>query len=218
MMLFHAGVLLDLLRGAGATIGVSTLAIIAGIPLGLLLAVGRTGTNPVIRVACGLYSSFVRAVPVVTFVMFIYFGLPALGLSLNPFPAAILALALNTASFNCEIWRAAIIDVPRGQVEAARAYGMTKALVFRRVIFPEIWRASLPALVNEITLLIKVSPAIAIIGVVDLVRKAREIAESTFEPIPPFLAALFIYGIVLSVLVVAARALERRVRERLGRI
>jgi polar amino acid transport system permease protein len=63
-----------------------------------------------------------------------------------------------------------------------------------------------------------VSPAIAVIGVVDLVRKAREIAETTFQPIPPFSAALLIYGLVLAVLVVAARMLERHIRERLGRI
>jgi His/Glu/Gln/Arg/opine family amino acid ABC transporter permease subunit len=217
-MLLKLSVLLDLLRGASVTVGVSSLAVVAGIPLGLILAIGRTGTNPIVRIVCGLYASFVRAVPVVTFVMFIYFGLPALGFSLNPFPAAILALALNTASFNCEIWRAAIMDVPPGQIEAARASGMTRWLIFRRVVFPEIWRASLPALVNEITLLIKVSPAIAVIGVVDLVRKAREIAETTFQPIPPFSAALLIYGLVLAVLVVAARMLERHIRERVGRI
>jgi len=150
--------------------------------LGLALAAGRTGQAPLIRSACALYSSFVRAVPVVTFVLLIYFGLPRLGLALNPLPAAILALVLNTAAFNCEIWRAAIRDFPSGQLEAARAFGMTRRVAFWRVVFPQIWRASLPSLVNEMTLLIKASPAIAIIGVVDLTRKARQIAAVTYEP------------------------------------
>jgi len=117
--------LLDLLHGAGVTVAVSMLAIAAGIPLGLMLAAGRTGRSRVVRAFCAAYSSFVRAVPVVTFMMLIYFGLPALGIALDPFPAAVFALALNTAAFNGEIWRAGIADFPHGQLEAARAFGMT---------------------------------------------------------------------------------------------
>jgi ABC-type amino acid transport system permease subunit len=159
-----------------------------------------------------------RATPVVTFVMLIFFGLPALGVSLNPLPAAVIALALNTTAFNSEIWRAAILDVPREQLDSARAFGMTGPVTFRRIVFPQIWRASLPALVNEMTLLIKASPAIAIIGVVDLTRKARQIAATTYEPLPPFLAAAIIYGVALLLLVAGARALERHLRLRLGRL
>jgi len=213
-----ASMLLDLLSGVATTVAVSGLAIAAGVPLGLLLALGRCAKTRVLSVACALYASLVRAAPVVTFVMLIFFGLPALGVSLDPLPAAVVALTLNTTAFNSEIWRAAIVDFPRGQQEAARAFGLTRALAFRRIVFPQIWRASLPALVNEMTLLIKASPAIAIIGVVDLTRKARQIAATTYEPLPPFLAAAVIYGVVLVILVIAARALERRLRARLGRL
>jgi His/Glu/Gln/Arg/opine family amino acid ABC transporter permease subunit len=204
--------LLDLLRGAATTVAVCGLAIALGIPLGLAIATARTGKNAIVRAACGIYSSFVRAVPLVTFVMLIYFGLPALGLEFDPVPAAILALTLNTAAFNSEIWRAAIVDFPLGQLEAARALGMTRRIAFWRITFPQIWRRSVPPLVNEMTLLIKTSPAIAIIGVVDLTRKARQIAESTYEPLPPFLSATAIYGATLIVLVVAARLIERRLK------
>jgi His/Glu/Gln/Arg/opine family amino acid ABC transporter permease subunit len=213
-----APVVLDLLRGAGTTVAVSVVSIICGVPLGLLLALGRTGKLRIIRSLCGGYASFVRAVPVVTFVMLIFFGLPALGWSLDPLPAAVIALTLNTTAFNSEIWRASIVDFPRGQLEAARAFGMTGLVAFRRVIFPQIWRASLPALVNEMTLLIKASPAIAIIGIVDLTRKARQIAATTYEPLPPFLGAAVIYGLALLLLVIAARTLERRLRVRLGKL
>jgi His/Glu/Gln/Arg/opine family amino acid ABC transporter permease subunit len=212
-----ASMLLDLLSGVAITIAVSVIAIAAGVPLGLLLALGRTARLSVLALACTIYASFVRAVPVVTFVMLIFFGLPALGMALNPLPAAVLALTLNTTAFNSEIWRAAIVDFPRGQLESARAFGMTRAVSFRRIVFPQIWRASLPSLVNEMTLLIKASPAIAIIGVVDLTRKARQIAATTYEPLPPFLAAAVIYGVALLLLVVAARTLERHMRVRLGR-
>lgn len=210
--------LLDLLTGVATTVAVSAIAITAGVPLGLLLALGRSARAPVLSTACAIYASFVRAVPVVTFVMLIFFGLPALGMSLDPLPAAVIALTLNTTAFNSEIWRAAIVDFPRGQLESARAFGMTAPVSFRRIVFPQIWRASLPSLVNEMTLLIKASPAIAIIGVVDLTRKARQIAATTYEPLPPFLAAAVIYGLALLLLVIAARTLERRLRVRLGRL
>jgi His/Glu/Gln/Arg/opine family amino acid ABC transporter permease subunit len=208
--------LLDLLHGAGITIAASALAISVGIPLGLVLAAGRTGRIAVVRAVCAAYSSFVRAVPVVTFVMLIYFGLPALGIAFNPFPAAVVALTLNTAAFNGEIWRAAIVDFPHGQLEAARAFGMTRNVSFWRIVFPQIWRSSLPSLVNEMTLLIKVSPAIAIIGVVDLTRKARQISAVTYEPLPAFISAALIYGLVLALLVASARWLERRLARRFG--
>lgn len=202
--------LLDLLHGAGTTLLICSLAIAAGMPLGLAIAAGRTGRNPLLRPLCALYASFVRAVPLVTFVMLIYFGLPALGLAFDPLPAAVVALALNTAAFNSEIWRAAIVDFPHGQIEAARAFGMTRRTAFWRVMFPQIWRRSLSPLVNEMTLLIKASPAIAIIGVVDLTRKARQISEATYEPLPAFLSAVVLYGAVLILLVLAGRFLEAR--------
>ena len=206
--------LLDLLTGVGTTVAVCSIAIAAGMPLGLLIAAGRTGKNPILRLVCGLYASFVRAVPLVTFVMLIYFGLPAIGLAFDPLPASVFALSLNTAAFNSEIWRAGIADFSRGQIEAARAFGMTPRLAFWRIMFPQIWRKSLPPLINEMTLLIKASPAIAVIGIVDLTRKARQIAESTYEPLPAFFAAVLIYGVVLLALVAAARLLERRLSAR----
>jgi His/Glu/Gln/Arg/opine family amino acid ABC transporter permease subunit len=205
-----AAALEDLLDGAGTTLALCGMAIVAGMPLGLAIAAGRTGRSRIIRVLCGLYASFVRAVPLVTFVMLIYFGLPALGAEFSPLPAAVFALTLNTAAFNSEVWRAGIVDFPRGELEAARAFGMTRRTAFWRIMFPQIWRRCLPPLVNEMTLLIKASPAIAIIGVVDLTRKARQIAESTYEPLPAFLAAVMVYGVVLIVLITAARLLERR--------
>jgi His/Glu/Gln/Arg/opine family amino acid ABC transporter permease subunit len=202
--------LVDLLNGAGMTLLVCSSAIAAGMPLGLAIAAGRTGRSRCLAVLCGVYASFVRAVPLVTFVMLIYFGLPALGLTIGPLPAAVVALTLNTAAFNSEIWRAGIVDFPRGQLEAARAFGMTRGTAFWRIMFPQIWRRILPPLVNEMTLLIKASPAIAIIGVVDLSRKARQIAESTYEPLPAFLSAVVVYGVALMALIMAARLLERR--------
>jgi His/Glu/Gln/Arg/opine family amino acid ABC transporter permease subunit len=208
--MLSAAAILDLLTGAATTVAVCGVAIAAGMPLGLAIATGRTGRSAILRWLCGLYSSFIRATPLVTFVMLIFFGLPVLGVELDPLPAAVIALTLNTAAFNAEIWRAAIVDFPRGQVEAARSFAMTRRRIFWRIMFPQIWRRSISPVINEMTLLIKASPAIAVIGVVDLTRKARQIAESTYEPLPAFVSAVIVYGVVLILLVVAGRFLERR--------
>src|SRR5437867_11904027 len=151
--------MLDLLRGAGMTVTVSCLALAAAVPLGLVLALARTRRARGLRWLSAVYSSFVRAAPVVTFTMLIFFGLPALGVSLDPLPAAVIALTLNTAAFNAETWRAAIMDFPRGQLEAALALGMTGSVAFRRIVFPPLRRPSLPALVDPVPLPINASPA-----------------------------------------------------------
>src|SRR5690554_6598261 len=127
-----------LLDGAATTAAVSAVAIAAGVPLGLAVAIVRLARIPVVSRLAALYVSAVRAIPVVTFVMFVYFGIPALGVSLEPLPAALLALSLNTAAFHAEVWRAAIADFPRDQLEAARAFGMRRALLFRRIVFPQV--------------------------------------------------------------------------------
>src|SRR3546814_2906974 len=85
---------------------------------------------------------------------------------------------LNTASFNTEIWRSAYQSFPQSQIEAARAMGMTRGLYFRRIMLPQMWYTALPPLVNEMTFLIKASPAIAVIGIVDLTRVTNRISRS----------------------------------------
>ena len=142
--------------------------------------------------------------------LLVYFALPGLGLALPRFAAAVVTLGLGTMAFGCEIWRGALLAFPRDQIDAARACGMTRGLRFRRIVLPQIVRACLPALVNEATLLIKVSPAIAVIGLVDTTRAAVRIGAETYEPIPPFLAALAIYAAAIAGFVLLQRWLERR--------
>ena len=130
--------------------------------------------------------------------------------------AAILTISINTSVFQSEIWRASLVDFPRGQLDAARAGGMRRALVFRRVVFPQVWRASLPGLVNEMTLVIKGSPAVAVIGVVDLTRVAVRWTTQTYEPVRPFLTATAIYLVVVMCLIRIQRHAERRIVEKYG--
>jgi len=203
-----------LLQGAVVTASVSLVAIVLGVPLGLALAIVRWRRVPLLSPLVALYVSVIRATPAITLALLIFFGSPSLGIVLGAAPAAVLTLLINTSAFNCEIWRAALIDFPRDQVEAARAFGMPPRLMFRRVVLPQVWRTSLPALVNEMTLLIKASPALAVIGIVDLTRAASRIGAATYKPLPPFLAATAIYMLLVMLFVAAQRYVERRVRQR----
>jgi His/Glu/Gln/Arg/opine family amino acid ABC transporter permease subunit len=199
----------SLLNGALVTAAVSGAAIICGIPLGLLLALIRWGRIPVLTQIVALYVSILRATPVITLALLVFFSLPVLGLTIAPYYAAALTLLLNTSAFNCEIWRSALEDFPHEQIEASRAFGMRPALIFRRVIFPQIWRTSLPPLVNEMTLLVKASPAIAVIGVVDLTQAANRIGADTYQPLPPIIEAAILYVLLVLILVGTQRLTER---------
>jgi His/Glu/Gln/Arg/opine family amino acid ABC transporter permease subunit len=197
-----------LLEGAVLTMALSTAGILIGMPLGLGLALVRWTRVPVLSQLVAAYVSLLRATPLVTLILLVFFGAPTIGLPIDPIPAAILTLTLNTSAFNCEIWRAALIDFPRTQLEAARAFGMSTPLAFRRIMLPQIWRTCLPALVNEMTLLIKGSPAIAVIGVVDITRAAVRIGAQTYEPLPPFLVATVLYVLIVLVFVRVQRSVE----------
>jgi len=201
-----------LLLGAWTTAWISAVAIAGGVPLGLALALLREARIPVVGHIIVLYVSLGRATPLVTLVLFIFVGAPLLGIPLDRYTAAIVTLLLNTAAFNAEVWRAAIRSFPHEQVEAARAAGMTRALIFRRIMLPQIWITSLPGLVNEMTFLIKASPAIAVIGIVDLTRVTNRISAITYEPLPPILVAAALYMVAIGTLVRLQRLLDARAR------
>jgi His/Glu/Gln/Arg/opine family amino acid ABC transporter permease subunit len=199
-----------LLQGAGVTVSLSLAGIFLGLPLGLAMALIRWAQVPALSHLLGAYVSVIRATPLVTLALLIFFALPNLGIEIDPIPAAVLTLMLNTAAFNCEIWRGGLIDFSKEQLEAARAFGMRAPLWFSHIVLPQVWRTCLPALVNEMTLLIKGSPAIAVIGVVDITRAAVRIGAETYEPLPPFLAATGLYFLVVVVFVSVQRIVERR--------
>ncbi|WP_375453949.1 amino acid ABC transporter permease [uncultured Methylobacterium sp.] len=210
------GDLPSLLAGALTTVGLSLAGIGLGLPLGLGLALVRSVRPPVLDALIAVGVSLVRSAPIVTLALFVFFVLPGAGLELAPVPAAILTLTLNTAAFNCEIFRAGLAAFPRDQLEAASAYGMRPATRFRRIVLPQLWRASLGPLVSEMTILLKGTPAVAVLGIVEITRAASRIGAQTYEPLPPFLAATVLYTALIAVLVRGQRFAERTMARRYG--
>jgi His/Glu/Gln/Arg/opine family amino acid ABC transporter permease subunit len=201
---------LSIFSGALTTLLLSVAGIALGLPIGLGMALLRWGRVPAVAPFIAVYVSLLRASPLVTLLLLLFYGLPNMGIEIGPIAAGVLALTMNTSAFYCEIWRSALLAFPQEQLEAARAVGMRRGLCFRRIVLPQIARTSLPALVNEMSQLIKVTPVLAIVGVVDITRAAVRVGADTFDPLPPFCVALAIYIPIVFALVSAQRWVERR--------
>ncbi|KAA0019767.1 amino acid ABC transporter permease [Salinicola corii] len=199
-----------LLEGAWTTVWISGISIAMGVTAGLILALIRLARIPVVDQLLVLYISLARATPLVTLALFIFLSAPTFGINLDRNVAGILALTLNTTAFNAEIWRSAFRNFSREQREAAMAAGMTPWIIFRRIMLPQMMITSLPGLINEMSFLIKGSPAIAVIGIVDLTRVTNRISAVTYEPLPPILVACALYMAAIGSLVWLQRIAERR--------
>jgi len=208
----------SLLAGAVTTLGLAVLAIVVGLVLGLALGVLRWLRLPGLGRLLALYISVVRATPLLTLALVVFFLVPAAtGYDMPASLAAIIAMSVNTSAFNCEIWRAGLENFPREQIEAARAAGMHRGLLLRRIMLPQVARSNLPPLVNEMTVLIKNSPAISVIGIVDLTRAAVRIGADTYRPLPPLIGALLIYIVIVFGLLRLQKYLEHKSAVRYAR-
>jgi len=197
-------------QGAIVTMALSFTGILIGLPIGLGLALIRWANVPFLAAIVTIYVSMLRATPLVTLLLLLFFALPNIGVPIDPVSAAILGLVMNTSAFNCEVWRSALMNFPRDQYEAGQSVGMRAGQRFRRIVLPQIVLVSLPGLVNEMTLLIKVTPVLAVVGVVDITRAAVRIGAETYEPLPPFLVAIALYVPIVFALVSLQRWIERR--------
>lgn len=201
-----------LLDGLAVTLQICAAGMVLALVLAIPLVAGRrSGRRPLVLAVRG-WVALMRGLPIVILVFLLYFGLPAL-LDLGRVSAlwvGILALAMNGSAFTSEILRAAIDRVPAGQWEAARALGLRRGIMWRRVIGPQMLPAALPALVGELGFLVKASPVLSLITVVDLTRRSQQVAMQTFDPLAPMLAAALLYFVVLFALSRLSLLLERR--------
>src|SRR3978361_367850 len=151
-------------QAALATVTLSLASIGMGMPLGLAMALVSWGRVPLLTPLVRGYVSVIRSCPTVTLTLLVFFGSSQAGLNLDAMVAAVVALTLSTAAFNCEIWRSHLNEFPRDQYDAALAFGMRPSQRSLRIVLPQVVRHSIPALVSEMTLQIKATPAVAVIG------------------------------------------------------
>jgi polar amino acid transport system substrate-binding protein len=198
------------LQGAPMTLEISIIGMAIAIALGLTLAVGNLyGPAPVRWLARG-YIEAIRGTPLLIQLYLIYYGLPRLGLDLPPFFCAIIGLGFNYGAYEAENYRAGIQAIPRGQMEAAFALGMTRWQALRHVILPQALRLTIPPVTNDFVALLKDSSIVSIIGMVELTLKSKELSLMTFDFIGIGLLTAVIYFLLGLPFVRLARYAERR--------
>ena len=199
-----------LLLGAGTTVVVSCIAIALGMFVAFPLCLLRLARRRWLRAIAAAYVSFFRGVPLLVQLLIVYYFLPALGLDLPPFVAAVIALGLCTAAYQAENLRGGFLIIPRGQEEAARAFGYTGAQTRRHILIPQALRAVLPALMNEMIMILKASSLVSVVGVADLTRASQNIVARDLHAIKWYAAAALVYLVINLVLAAFGRALEGR--------
>jgi His/Glu/Gln/Arg/opine family amino acid ABC transporter permease subunit len=198
-----------LLWGARLTLSASLLAILLGVFVGVALALGRqTGWRP-LTTAIRLYISFVRGTPLFVQILVVFYILPAIGLDIPRFQSGVVALSLNSGAYISEMIRGGLSAVPGGQLEAARALGMRRSLIWRRIMLPQVFVLILPPLTMEFTGLLKASSLLMVIGVVELTRTGQQIISTTFRPTEIWLSVGVIYFVMCFALGALTRRIER---------
>ena len=198
-----------LLHAAVTTLWISLLGIVLGQILGAAICLARRSGGLLDRLGA-LYVSVFRGVPLLVQLLFIYVVLPRVGLNVPPLVAAVAGLGLASAAYVSEIFRGALAGIPPGQAEAARAMGFSPASLWRRVMLPQALRLAVPALVNELILLLKASSLVTQVGVTELTRASHSWAASTYRPLEMYLAAAAIYLCMTLSLAGLGRWAERR--------
>ena len=198
-----------LANGAWVTFWISGISIVLGVIAGFGVAVLRNARIPVVSQILATYVSIIRATPMITLVLFLFVMTSYQQFDIDRWIIAVAAMTINTTAFNAEIWRSALATFSREQVEAAKAAGMTRFTMLRRIMLPQMTITSLPGLVNEMTLLVKSSPAIAMVGLADLTRATNRITAITYEPLPPILAAAVIYFLMIGAMVRFQRVADK---------
>ena len=203
-----------LLQGLWATIWLSALVIPLGLIAGLLLALGMTQFGSrALRLGIMVYVDFFRAFPPLVLLILIYFGGPFVGLELGKLTAVALAFVLNNASYYAEVFRAGLLGVATGQMEAARSTGLTRWQSLTSVVIPQAVRNVIPDLVGNSIEVVKLTSIASVVGLPELLRAARDAQSLIYNPSPVVLAALMYLALLWPLTRLLGRLEHRRARQ-----
>ena len=201
-----------LIQSTGVTLALSVLSVGAALVFAVFLALGKISRNAVLSKLCGAYIFFFRGTPLLMQLFFIYYTLPQLIPALNiqsRFFAAWLAFTLNVAAYLAEIIRAAIQSIDKGQMEAARALGLTRRQAMRLVIIPQAYRRMIPPICNEFVMVLKDTSLVSIIALTDLTYQTKIIASNKASALV-YIPALLIYLVITGVFTFIFNRLEKK--------
>lgn len=194
-------------KGLELTLVLYLVTIVLSLPLGLLLALGSTSKNIVLKKSIAFYTWIFRGTPLLLQLFFVYYGLPVLGIKLSPFGAASLTFTVNYAAYLTEIFRGGIESIDEGQYEASYVLGLNYVQTMRNIVLPQSIKNVLPSLGNEAITLVKDTALISAIGMAEILRNSRELVTNKFTIIP-FILCAFIYLGLSSVIVTLFKHIE----------
>ncbi|TKC17138.1 amino acid ABC transporter permease [Robertmurraya kyonggiensis] len=203
--------LLPMLEGAILyTIPLTLITFVLGLILAVLTALARISKIRILQIIARIYVSAIRGTPLLVQLFIIFYGLPTIGLTIDPFPSAIIGFSLNIGAYASEVIRAAILSIPKGQWEAGYSIGMSYTQAMRRIILPQASRVSVPPLSNTFISLIKDTSLASLILVTEMFRRAQEIAATNYEFLLLYSEAAILYWIICFILSIGQGRLEAR--------
>ena len=167
------------------------------IPFGFLFALMRISQSRILRAVAGVYVNLIRGTPAFLQIYIAFFGLPLAGVNIDNYTLGVVVMAMNSAAYLCEIFRAGIQSIPKGQSEAARSLGMSAAQTMVSVIIPQTFRNVIPTLTSEFILLYKDTSLLAAVGVMEIVMYAKTVVATTGSITPYVVAAMFYLVVTL---------------------
>lgn len=213
--------------GVKTTLKLVSLSLIFGFLISLPLSFARASSNSFIRVPVKVYTYIFRGTPLLVQLYLIYYGVVFIDdvkdswmwpLVKDPFLPALVAFTLNTVAYTTEIFHGAIANTPRGEIEAARAYGMNTFLLYRRIIFPSAFRRALPSYGNEVILTLHASAIASTVTIMDLTGAAQFVYSRFYAPFSAFIFAAALYLAITLVLLYILRKLESRFNPQLREV
>ena len=198
-----------LVDGLKLTLGLFAIVLIVSIPLGLILAIPRSFGPTWIKALIEVYVFIMRSTPLLLQLMIVFFGLPYLGIRFGRFPAAILTFIINYTAYYIEIFRGGFTAISPGQYESLKVLGIGKLRGFRRIIVPQVLNTVLPSVGNEVVALVKDTSLVYIIGLGEILRVAS-ISANTFASLTPFLIVGVLYMVIVAVVTLALRQIEKK--------
>ncbi|PKM53847.1 MAG: ABC transporter permease [Firmicutes bacterium HGW-Firmicutes-20] len=198
--------------GVWLTLQLAFFSIIIGTIIGLFVAVMKLTQNKLLIGIMNIYITIIRGTPLLLQLYFIFYGLPAIGIMLDSFPSAVLGLALHSGAYISEIFRGAIESVDYRQREAARSLGMTSWQATRRIILPQAFKRSIPALGNQFIMAVKDSSLASVITITETMLLARQFGAATYNVFPIFFTAGAYYLIITIILTKLLSKLEIKLK------
>ena len=197
--------------GALYTIFVGVIACGVGLLVGTGLLLMRNSRFWPLRVFVRIYGSFIRGTPALVQILIFYYALaPMTGINIGPFTAGIMAVGFNSGAYVAEILRGGLSRIPAGQWEAAEALGLNRRKIWFKVILPQVYNSVIPLLVNEFTMVIKLTPLLSTITLVELTRASQMLYNETFRPVEVLGIAAVIYFVICFSISQLGEMLQRR--------